>query len=40
MRIPPLRKNARELPPRNPADWKFGDPDNLPGSEPAGKRKK
>jgi hypothetical protein len=27
-------------PPRNPADWKYGDPSNLPGSEPAGKRKK
>jgi hypothetical protein len=27
-------------PPRNPADWKYGDPNNLPGDEPAGKRKK
>lgn len=27
-------------PPRNPADWKYGDPDSLPGSEPPGKRKK
>ena len=27
-------------PPRNPADWKYGDPNNLPGNEPAGRRKK
>jgi PA14 domain len=27
-------------PPRNPADWKYGDPNNLPRDEPAGKRKK
>ena len=27
-------------PPRNPADWKYGDPDNLPRGEPATKRKK
>jgi hypothetical protein len=27
-------------PPRNPADWKYGDPNNLPGAEPAGRRKK
>lgn len=27
-------------PPRNPADWKYGDADRLPGTEPAGQRKK
>jgi hypothetical protein len=27
-------------PPRNPADWKYGDPNNLPRDEPAGRRKK
>jgi hypothetical protein len=27
-------------PPRNPADWKYGDPNNLPGNDPAGRRKK
>ena len=27
-------------PPRDPADWKYGDPNNLPGDEPAGRRKK
>jgi hypothetical protein len=27
-------------PPRNPAAWKYGDPSDLPGGEPAGKRKK
>jgi hypothetical protein len=27
-------------PPRNPADWKYGDPNNLPSNEPAGRRKK
>ena len=27
-------------PPRNPADWKYGDPNNLPRDAPAGKRKK
>src|ERR1035437_6480982 len=27
-------------PPRNPADWKFGDPNNLPGAESPGRRKK
>jgi hypothetical protein len=27
-------------PPRNPADWKYGDPNSLPGAEPAGGRKK
>jgi hypothetical protein len=27
-------------PPRNPADWKYGDPNNLPGNEPAVRRKK
>jgi hypothetical protein len=27
-------------PPRDPADWKYGDPNNLPADEPAGKRKK
>jgi hypothetical protein len=27
-------------PPRNPADWKYGDPNNLPRDEPAGQRKK
>jgi hypothetical protein len=27
-------------PPRNPADWKYGDPSNLPGPETPGRRKK
>src|ERR1035437_1970060 len=27
-------------PPRNPADWKYGDPNNLPRDDPAGKWKK
>ena len=27
-------------PPRNPADWKYGDPTNLPTNDPAVKRKK
>jgi PA14 domain len=27
-------------PPRNPADWKYGDPNNLPGAESPAKRKK
>jgi hypothetical protein len=27
-------------PPRNPADWKYGDPNNLPGAGPAGGRRK
>jgi len=27
-------------PPRNPADWKYGDPSDLPGSDAGGKRKK
>ena len=26
-------------PPRNPADWKYGDPNHLPGDEPAGRKK-
>ena len=27
-------------PPRNPADWKYGDPNNLPSNDPAVRRKK
>jgi hypothetical protein len=27
-------------PPRNPADWKYGDPNNLPGAAQEGRRKK
>jgi hypothetical protein len=27
-------------PPRNPADWKYGDPNNLPGDAAAGRKKK
>lgn len=27
-------------PPRNPADWKYGDPSDLPGNGPAGRKKK
>jgi PA14 domain len=27
-------------PPRNPADWKYGNPDKLPGSETTGRQKK
>jgi hypothetical protein len=27
-------------PPRNPADWKYGDPDNLPAAEPVKGKKK
>ena len=27
-------------PPRNPADWKYGDPNSLPGAEPPSRRKK
>ena len=27
-------------PPRDPADWKYGDPNDLPGTGDGGKRKK
>lgn len=27
-------------PPRDPADWKYGDPNDLPGAEPNGRHKK